>query len=343
MPCGTSQTAAGQVCEAGSAPTRTRSAAEAELSVGKSVKMFLADGTPGGLLTTEIMNWTGHIVAAPRSDLAQLLERPEASRTGVYLLIGDDPDSLGGAKAYTGEGDDIGKRLVQHAKLEAQGGKDFWERAVILTSKDANMTKAHARYLESKLITLAKHAKRATLTNSTEPPLPALPEADVSDMEYYIAQTKIVLPVLGVNIFRATTPKPPGPPNGGETVSVQASPVFELHLKKEDIIARAQEIDGEFTVLAASQARHSWTGVEVHGYTALRQKLEKDGTLVAAESGVSMRFAYDHVFPSPSAAAAVVAGRSANGRNEWKRPGSGLTYGAWQNQGVEQFALEPGV
>ena len=33
-------------------------------------------------------------------------------------------------------------------------------------------------------------------------PLP-LPEADVSDMEYFIAQASIILPVLGVNILRS--------------------------------------------------------------------------------------------------------------------------------------------
>ena len=150
------------------------------VSLGKSIRLYLADGTPGGLLTAEIMNWTGHVVAAPRSDLAGLLRRPEASRTGIYLLLGDDPDSLGGSLAYIGEGDDVGKRLYQHARAEDQGGKDFWDRAIMLTSKDANLTKAHARYLESRFITLASQARRSRLINGTAPaPLP-LPEADVS-------------------------------------------------------------------------------------------------------------------------------------------------------------------
>jgi hypothetical protein len=65
------------------------------VSIGKQIRLYLADGTPGGLLTAEIMNWTGHVVAAPRSDLAALLERQETSRTGIYLLLGDDPESLG--------------------------------------------------------------------------------------------------------------------------------------------------------------------------------------------------------------------------------------------------------
>ena len=73
------------------------------MSIGKSVRLFLADGTPGGLLTAEIMNWTGHVVAAPRSDLAALLKRPEAKRTGIYILLGDDPNSLGGTIAHIGD------------------------------------------------------------------------------------------------------------------------------------------------------------------------------------------------------------------------------------------------
>ena len=105
--------------------------------------------------------------------------------------------------AYIGEGDDVSKRLYQHARPEDQGGKDFWDRAIVITSKDTNLTKAHARYLESRFISLGLQANRAKLTNSTAPEPIVLPEADVSDMEYFIEQARIVLPVLGVNIFRS--------------------------------------------------------------------------------------------------------------------------------------------
>ena len=53
---------------------------------GKQVKVFLVDGSPGGLTTAEITNWTGKIVSAPRSNLAELLARDEASKTGAYLF-----------------------------------------------------------------------------------------------------------------------------------------------------------------------------------------------------------------------------------------------------------------
>ena len=62
---------------------------------GKQVKLFLVDGTPGGLTTAEITNWTGHVLSARRSDLSDLLEREEAQRTGVYLLLGDERSRSG--------------------------------------------------------------------------------------------------------------------------------------------------------------------------------------------------------------------------------------------------------
>jgi hypothetical protein len=247
------------------------------MTVGKSVRLFLADGTPGGLLTAEIMNWTGHVVAAPRSDLAGLMKRPEASRTGIYILIGEDPGSVGGSIAYVGEGDDASRRLYQHSRPEAQGGKDFWNRAIILTSKDSNLTKAHVRFLESRFISIALEASRATLVNSTAPDPLALPEADKSDMEYFIMQAKIVLPVLGINIFRTVSVETRSSISSDRFTERGASPLFELHLKKEGLTARAQEIDGEFTVLAGSQARLSWTGRHPsnEGYRRLRENLSR--------------------------------------------------------------------
>ena len=305
------------------------------MSVGKSVRLFLADGTPGGLLTAEIMNWTGHVVAAPRSDLAELLKRPETSRTGIYVLIGEDPGSLGGLIAYIGEGDNVGKRLSEHARAEDRGGKDFWDRAIVLTSKDANLTKAHARYLESRFIALALQASRATLTNSTTPAPLALPEADVSDMEYFISQAKIVLPVLGINIFRSPTLElSPSSPSDGPYPR-QSSPVFELHLKKDGLVAQAQEIDGEFTVLAGSQTRLTWTGSQHEGYRRLREKLIQDGTIALSEGGATMHFTRPQVFGSPSAAGAVILGRAVNGRTDWRIPASAMNYGSWQSQGID--------
>lgn len=64
--------------------------------------MFLADGTSTGIITAEIMNWTGHVVTGPRSRLSELLQREETSRTGVYFLVGEDTET-GEGMVYVGE------------------------------------------------------------------------------------------------------------------------------------------------------------------------------------------------------------------------------------------------
>jgi Domain of unknown function (DUF4357) len=309
------------------------------VSVGRSIRLFLADGTPSGLLTAEILNWTGHVLAAPRSDLLTLFKRPETSRTGIYILLGDDPESFNGTLAYIGEGDEVRTRLRQHARGEEQGGKDFWDRAIVLTSKDANLTKAHARYLESRFISLAHQARRSRLLNGTAPPPLPLPEADVSDTEYFIAQAKIILPVLGVNVLRSPAAAVSHTADAAPAYQDASSPVFELHIKKGGIAATAREIDGEFIVLEDSGARAAWTGVE-HAYKVLREKLVRESAIPPGSDRRAMQFARDQVFASPSAAAAVVVGRTANGCNDWKLKGSGVSFGEWHAQGIEQAAGE---
>jgi len=214
---------------------------------GKQIKLFLVDGTPGGLTTAEITNWTGHLISAQRSDLADLLQRDEAQRTGAYLLLGDESAATM-TRCYTGEADVVGDRLPGHRKL------DFWDRVVVITSKDANLTKAHARYLESRLVELAKQAGRVVLENKTTPNLPGLPESDASDMDYFVSQLQIVLPILGVNAIRVPVPES-GP------VDDAASPVFRLRNTKGQVDASAQQIDGEFTMLAGSYVVATWHGV----------------------------------------------------------------------------------
>ena len=297
---------------------------------GKSVRLFLVDGTPGGLVTAEIMNWTGHLLAGPRSDLLALLRREEARRTGVYLLLGDAPDSVGGTQLYVGEGDDISTRLTSHARE-----KDFWERAVLLTSKDANLTKAHARYLESRFLQIARDAQRSEIVNGTAPPLIALPEADVSDMEYFIAQALIALPVLGVNVLRVPTITAGNLVPAGQGRTTESSPRFTMEQPREGLTAYATEVDGEFTVLSGSHARRKQVGGG--SYVALRQRLEKDGTIDTTTDPAI--FTKNQVFASPSAAAAVVAGRSANGRTSWVENSTGLIYGAWQNRDLDDSAV----
>lgn len=306
---------------------------------GRSIRLFLVDGSPSGLLTAEIMNWTGHVLTGPRTRLAELVQRPECKRAGVYFLVGPDPDDSLRTRVYIGESDDVAQRLKQHNRPEDQGGKDFWERVCLVTSKDQNLTKAHAKYLESKLISIAAVAGRCVLANGTAHDYVALPESDQADMAYFLEQIRLVLPVLSFDFLRES-PRPSQAPTSDTASSsgtapvpaaaTTASPRFVLESSKFALKATAQEIDGLFVVLKGSRTRGQW-GSTPHSYQNLFNRLVTDGILQA--DGTDHRvFRDDYAFDSPSAAAAVIYGRQANGRVSWLVEGSNESYAAWQDR-----------
>lgn len=305
--------------------------------LGKSIKLYLVDGTPQGILTAEIMNWTGHVLSGPRTKLPELLKRQEMNRTGIYFLTGPDPDTAGKQVVYIGESDNVGKRLIQHNKDE---NKDFWEKACIITSKDQNLTKAHARYLESRLIAISQNMARARVHNNTAPPGDAfLPEADQADMEYFISQIRLILPVLGLEFLREKPRVTPVSEAAQETTNQSrddSSPVFVARSKKYDITAEAQEIEGDFVVFKGSEAVAEW--ISTTGYTSYRplfESLLEDGKLLLNEQKTKAVFQEDVSFKSPSAASAIVFGRPSNGRIEWKVKGTNQTYADWQDEQIE--------
>jgi hypothetical protein len=154
---------------------------------GRTIKLFLVDGVPERIRTAEIMSWTGHVLFAPRSSIAALLARPEVRKTGAYLLIGPDPDNTDQTMVYVGEGDNVGVRISSHNK---DPDKEFWEHVCVITRKDLNLTKAHARYLESKLIKIIDREGRATLANRSDPDFDLLPESDLADMDDFVAASR---------------------------------------------------------------------------------------------------------------------------------------------------------
>ena len=293
---------------------------------GRTIRIYLVDGVPSGILTAEIMNWTGKVIVSPRSQLDQLASRLEAKRTGVYLLIGPDPENAARDLVYIGEGDNVLTRLLSHNKDE---GKDFWSQTVLIISKDENLTKSHVRYLESRLIGLAKQAKRARLANNTSPEPALLPEPDVADMEFFLGQVQMVLPVLGFSFTQQLVATKPPP--GVSTASV-SSPIFVMN--PVGTSATAQEVDGNFIVFKNSTARKqgtaSWTTYKAA--KGLRDQLVADGKIIDAGQEDLLVFAEDVPFSSPSSAAAVVYGGSQNGRIVWRVKDTGQTYAQWQEE-----------
>jgi hypothetical protein len=300
-------------------------------SIGTSLELFFIDGRPDGILTAEVFNWTGHVLMTPRTRIADALKRVEAGYTGVYVLIGEVE---GEPLAYVGESDNVRERIKNH-----DAKKDWWETAVLITTTANNLHKAHVRYLEARLVAKAKEVARVPLQNGTSPVASGLSESARANMEAFLEYLWMVLPALRVDMFLQHA-KPKGAPVISTTT--EASPVFELVSKKHGMHATAQLVDGEFLVMEGSTARLKWASQsQTHQtYVRLRDDLEKSGTLVP--HGQVCVFTTSYGFSSPSAAAAVVQGRPANGRTEWHLPNSTVTYHDWEAAKLAQAVPSEG-
>jgi len=290
---------------------------------GRSIQLFLVDGTPNGLTIASIHGWTGSVLIASQATYAKLVARPEADRTGVYTLFGPDPNDALSMRAYIGEADSVRDRIVQSA-----GDRGFWETAVVVTTSDEALTKGHVRYLEARLIEMVKSAGRVILDNGQEPNADKkrLPEADRANMEAFLASLKVILPVVGLDLLK---PRPVAALSAPKSKLIDGEVLFEIR-HKSGVKASAVEEDGEFVVLKGSQALKD-AGYQSHSaYGELKRELLGQGVLIATKDGQFYEFDQPYAFKSPSAAAAVVLDRSANGRTEWKVIGSRQTYHEWQ-------------
>ena len=264
-----------------------------------TIKLFLPRGDAKSLRTAEISNWTGKAVAAPRTELEELLAREELDEAGVYLLIGTDPHT-NAPRAYIGEAEVIRDRLKQHKT------KEFWVSAIVFVSKDENLTKAHVRFLESRLLLEAAKVNRFTLEQN-QAGGSRLPESDREDMEVFLARIRQLLPVLGSDIL-APIAQP----------AAKDQPGGVLFCRVKGAEARGQRTANGFVVFHGSTAVfEELPSAESYPYViAQRKQLIADGTLV--EKDGFLAFTKDSEFASPSGAAVVIHGGSANGLTSWK-------------------------
>jgi len=303
---------------------------------GRTLKLYLVDGSPSGVITAELGVSSVRAAVATRTALPDLIRREEATRTGIYLLVGPDPDLPGRQLVYVGEGDQVRTRLAAHDSDES---KDFFTRAVLIVSKDENLTKAHGRYLESRVIAAIRGAGRAKLVNGTEPPFKGLPEPEIADMERVLDEIEVLLPVLGFDILRpagheagaasaAPTKSEPGKPFAPNV----DGPVFTFTESGAD--AKAREANGEFVVLAGSLAKRQEVPSCAEPLKRRRAEMIVEGALEVTPDGKFLRFTADTAFDSPSGASRVVYGGNVSGPRYWKHAVTGQTYGEWRKSQI---------
>lgn len=268
---------------------------------GKTIKIFLIDGEPNGRLTCELSNWTGKAFKIPRNKIKISVDRSELESTGIYILFGKSSDNQD--LAYIGEGEEIYKRITQHVS-----GKDFWNEVIIFISKDENLNKAHVKYLENRLFEIAKKVNRYNLDNSNIPTRSSISESDRAEMEEFIENIKLLTNTLGYKIFEELI-------HENQTKEDQINNTFYIRATR-GANAQGQITNEGFVVLKNSEIADSVTSSLNQSIINFRQKLIDEQKIININN--KLIFTEDYLFGSPSTAAAIVMGRSANGLTEWR-------------------------
>ena len=294
---------------------------------GKTIKLFLEEGSVYQIMSAEISNFTGSVLTVPRSQLNKLIDRQELKKTGIYILAGDCYTYPYQTSVYIGRSENLYNRLKQHC----DESKNFWDRAALIYSKDRNLTQSHIYYLENKLIKLAINSNSTYLTNIQTGELPNLPKSDIADMESFLEQVKLLLPVVGFNYFEVT-PKSTNTLFYKQIKSAETedSPVFYMNAFNTNAYAR--RIEGKFVVLKDSIARKISIDSFADTYKKLRIRLIAEGKLSYDPLRSKLIFTQDVSFKSSTAAAAVISGGNISGRTAFKIKDTNVTYGEWEQR-----------
>src|SRR5574344_1973568 len=170
---------------------------------GKSINLFLMDGTATGRIKCTLANWTGVAYKIPRTELEKCKERDDLKQSGVYFLYGIS-DQLGDNVAYVGQagarknGEGILYRLQVHKR---NPDKEYWTEAIVFTTSNNSFGPTEISYLENRFCGLALAAKRYDVQNGNDPTHGNITEEKESELEEFVDYARIVMGTLGHKVF----------------------------------------------------------------------------------------------------------------------------------------------
>jgi uncharacterized protein DUF4357 len=263
---------------------------------GKTIQVFLTDGTPRGIKIAEITSNIEQAIFIPRNKINEASSRKELAQPSVYFLFGEADDSSK-PLAYIGQSRNSLNRIKSHDQK-----KDFWNYAVLIVSKTRSFTQTHIEFLEQLAISKAEEANRYTLENGVSPRQFEVPETLEADLLDNFDTIKILLSTLSFPLFEPL-----------KTITTNKHLLF---CKGRTAYANGEYQEDGFVVFKGSKANTKLTPTAGPSVRNRIERLISNGILTE-ENGVYI-FQDDFLFSSPSAAASTVLARNANGWKEWK-------------------------
>ena len=138
---------------------------------GRTISLFLLDGSVTGAIKYTLPNWTGVVYKIPRTALGSCKNREHLQQSGVYFLFGKTEERNENV-VYVGQagirknGNGLLGRILEHARNPE---KDYWTEAVAITTTNNSFGPTEISYLENQFTKLATDAKRYIVKNRSTP------------------------------------------------------------------------------------------------------------------------------------------------------------------------------
>lgn len=156
----------------------------------KTIKMLLYDGDLTGVMNISDSAWeSGKMYSAPRESINDLVAKADCKKYGVYLLLSDN-------QVYIGQASDLERRTKQHLS-----DKDWWNKVILMTTKDDSFNASDIDWLESRLIDLAGKAGASDSDNKKKGNPQKVDEFRQAELEQYLGEALFLLELIGVRVF----------------------------------------------------------------------------------------------------------------------------------------------
>lgn len=272
-----------------------------QVAYGKSIELFLVNGTADSLIIAELSNWNGKAIKIPRIEVSSC-DRDDITQAGVYFLFCKEDD--GSDSVYIGEAENVKERLVQHLRdYQSEKEKYYWSTAVVFIGRDLN--KALIRYLENRFVEIARNSKRYLVLTKNTYRNTVMKESQIAVMEEFVDDVKILINALG---YKVLEPLVQMDNTSSATVDDEI-----LYITSGSVNAKGKVTTEGFVVFAGATINEKTSVKSLSaGMQKQRQKLldsDKVQNLVTTE---------DVLFSSSSAAADFILGYSVSGPRTWK-------------------------
>ena len=280
---------------------------------GKTITLFLMDGSATGRIKCTLANWTGVAYKIPKTKIDSCRERNDLKQSGVYFLFGTS-DETGKSVVYIGQagarkkGEGILSRIQEHKRNPK---KEYWTEAVIFTTSNDSFGATEISYLENSFCNMARDAERYVVKNSNDPTPGHITEEKKSELEEFIDNSRIIMGTLGHRVFEPLVDDIDRNSQGEAKENEEQFLFFKLKPRKSE---RQIEAFGKETVEGFVVLKGSMISTTEKENLSLEVKKARKKALID-EKGILQENILLH---NPSFAAAFVVGRSFSGNVAWK-------------------------